>query len=113
MDRNPEHSTHPADFDGEKQQTEALAPENENGEQNDEPAQAQTVAEEARARAASRSDSDTSHVESAVNAPDTQDLVDHMKQMERGNVIDMSAFAGEPNHDDEPDAYGKDTVDKD
>ena len=100
-------------FDGENKQTDRLAPENENSEQLDEPAQAQSVAADAVARATSVLGSDTSHVESAFNAPDAQDLVDHMKQMDRGNTIDMSAYAGEPNHDDEPDTYGKDTTDTD
>jgi hypothetical protein len=113
MARKPEPDNDDARFDGENKQTAALAPENENSEQNDEPAQAQSVAEEAINRATGVLGNDTSHVESAFNALDAQDLVDHMKQMERGNTIDMSAFAGEPNHDDEPDTYGKDTTDKD
>lgn len=103
----------PGKFDGERAQTDALAPENENSEQVDAPAQAQTVTEDAIDRATSVLGSDSSHVESAFNAPDAQDLVDHMKQMDRGNTIDMSAFAGEPNHDDEPDTYGKNAVDTD
>ena len=36
-----------------------------------------------------------------------EDLVDHIKQMDRGG-IDMSAYRGEPNHDDNVDKYGKD-----
>lgn len=113
MAREPESKKDDIRFDGENQQTDALAPENENSEQLDEPAQAQSVTADAIARATSVLGTDSSHVESAFNTPDAQDLVDHMKQMERGNTIDMSAFAGEPNHDDEPDTYGKDTTDKD
>ena len=36
----------------------------------------------------------------------TQDLVDHMRDMESSGRIDMDAFRGEPNHDDEDDTYG-------
>ena len=43
----------------------------------------------------------------------TQDLVDHMRDMERSGRIDMSAFAGEPNMDDEDDTYGTDRDDDD
>lgn len=39
--------------------------------------------------------------------PDEQDLVDHMNQMETSGTIDMSAYEGEPNHDDNVDKYGK------
>lgn len=102
-----------ASFEGENAQTDRLAPENENSEQLDEPSQAQSVVEDALDRTTSVLGTDSSHVESAFNVPDAQDLVDHMKQMDHGNVIDMSAFAGEPNHDDEPDSLGKDTTDHD
>ena len=85
----------------------SLAPETHNDEQDDHREQAQEVAEQALNRATSVFGSDTEHVASAFNAPDAQDLVDHMKQMEHGNTVDMSAYAGEPNHDDNVDKYGK------
>jgi hypothetical protein len=34
-----------------------------------------------------------------------------MRHMEGEGRIDMSAFAGEPNHDDEPETYGGETTD--
>ena len=95
------------DFEGERAQTDALAPENENSEQVDSYAQSQTVAQDAIDRATSVLGANSDHVESAFNTPDAQDLVDHMKQMDNGNTVDMSAYANEPNHDDNVDKYGK------
>lgn len=92
-----------------------LAHENRNREQHDEDTQAQDVAEDAR-----RPDSAvTSPLESTKPetndielAPDsTGDLIDEMRRMEGEGRIDMSAFAGEPNHDDEPGTYGGETTD--
>lgn len=92
-------------------------PEIVNDEQDPTGEQAQDVAEDAR-----REDSRTaSPLESAKPAsggfdpaPDsTGDLVDEMRRMEGEGRIDMSAFAGEPNHDDEPEAYGGETTDDD
>ncbi len=37
----------------------------------------------------------------------TQDTVDHMRDMESSGRIDMGAFRGEDNHDDNEDKYGK------
>ena len=98
----------PSSFDGEKRQTSGLAPENNNSEQADRSAQAQTVAEQARNNSLSVLGlEDSEKLESSLNSVDAQDLVDHMHQMERGNTVDMSAYAGEPNHDDNVDKYGK------
>ena len=83
-----------------------LAPETHNDEQDDHRAQAQEVSEQAQDRSSRVFGSDTSHVDSAFNAPDAQDVYDHMKQMTNGNTVDMSAYAGEPNHDDNVDKYG-------
>ena len=102
---NPEQR--PSKFDGERRQTDTLAPENENSEQVDGYDQAQTVADQAMNRATSVLGTDSDHVESALGAPDAQDLVDHMKQMDRSGTIDMSAYKSEPNHDDNVDKYGK------
>lgn len=97
----------PSKFDGERKQTDALAPENENSEQVDGDAQAQSVADQAIDRATSVLGEGSDHVKSAPGEPDAQDTVDHMNQMKEAGTIDMSAFKGEPNHDDNVDKYGK------
>lgn len=92
-----------------------LPPEAHNDEQDPVGTQAQDVADAAR-----REDSHTaSPLESTKQpahdldpAPDsTGDLIDEMRRMEGEGRIDMSAFAGEPNHDDEPGTYGGQTTD--
>lgn len=83
-----------------------LAPETDNSEQEDEEAQAQTVAEEARAREPGLSDSEKA--KTGDESDDSQDLVDHMRQMDRSGRIDMSAFRGERNDDDEEGMLGPD-----
>ena len=96
----------PTDFKGEKLQTEELAPENINSEQEEDP-QSQTVAEDALDLSTTAFDfEDSEKPASGIDDIDEQDLVDHMKQMERSGSIDMSAYAGEPNHDDNVDKYG-------
>lgn len=96
-----------ASFDGERRQTDELAPENENAEQRDGDAQSQTVADEAQDRAtAAFALEDSEKLERSFDAPDAQDLVDHMNQMDHSGTIDMSAYSGEPNHDDNVDKYG-------
>ena len=97
----------PSKFDGERRQTDELAPENENSEQVEAYDQAQTVADQAMDRATSVLGTNSDHVQSALGAPDAQDLVDHMKQMDRSGTIDMSAYKSEPNHDDNVDKYGE------
>lgn len=83
------------------------APEAFNAEQDDEPAQAQSVADEALGRTSSSFGlSDTEKVASDGDEDGTQDLVDHMRQMESSGIIDMSAFRGERNDDDEEGIYG-------
>ena len=104
---NDNKSKLPSDFDGERRQTDELAPENENSEQVGAYDQAQTVADQAQDVSTTILNTDSEHVKSGLTAPDAQDLVDHMHQMERGNTVDMSAFRGEPNHDDNVDKYGK------
>src|SRR3546814_10105243 len=71
--------------------SEADAPEARNREQDDEAAQAQSVAEAAR-REARLEDSDKQP--SGDAGDDAQDLVDHMRQMERSGRIDMDAYRG-------------------
>ena len=86
------------------------APELHNAEQDDELEQSQTVAEEALAggaRAASPLDSvKVDHDD--LDDDSTQDLIDKMRDMEQSGRIDMGAFLGEPNHDDNEDKYGDD-----
>jgi len=90
-------------------------PEAHNDEQDAVGTQAQDVADAAR-----REDSHTaSPLESTKpeshgydTAPaSTGDLIDEMRRMEGEGRIDMSAFAGEPNHDDEPGTFGGETTD--
>lgn len=83
-----------------------LAPEAHNSEQDDEMAQAQQVAEEA-GNPDDPSPLDSEKVRSGIEGEDTQDLIDHMRDMESSGRIDMGAFAGEPNMDDEDETYGE------
>ena len=79
-----------------------LAPETHNSEQDDEQEQAQTVADQAQAL---RKGDPTASTK--VGGGDVQDLVDHMRDMESSGRIDMGAYRGEPNHDDEDETYGE------
>lgn len=85
-----------------------LPPELHNDEQEDEDTQAQAIADEARGRSTSSFGLEDSEKPrgSSTGEDDTQDLVDHMKQMETSGSIDMSAYRGEPNHDDNVEKYG-------
>lgn len=91
-----------------------LAHETVNQEQRDEDAQAQTVADDAVGRATgSFGTEDGDKPEAAITDRDsTEDLVDHMKQMTKGG-IDMSAYRGEPNMDDNEAKYAGRNVMKD
>ncbi|HEX2811593.1 MAG TPA: hypothetical protein VHO04_02830 [Sphingopyxis sp.] len=86
------------------------APEARNREQDDEEAQAQTVAEAARR---ARSLEDSRKVKARDETDDVEDLVDHMRQMERSGRIDMDAYRGERSDDDEEDELGPGGVDDD
>lgn len=86
-----------------------LAPEMHNDEQDDHRSQAQEIAEQARdhALAAQRStESRKGPNKSGLMNDSTQDVVDHMRDMESSGRIDMDAFRGEPNHDDNVDELG-------
>lgn len=97
----------PSKFDGEPLQTDSLAPENENPEQTDHYRQADTVAGQGRHETLSVLGlEDSEKLEGSLMAPNAEDLVDRMRQMTTSGVIDMSAYAGEPNHDDNVDKYG-------
>ena len=87
-----------------------LAPETHNDEQDDHRNQAQEVAEEAREttrETGSPTESRKSDNKSGLMNDSTQDTVDHMRDMESSGRIDMGAFRGEDNHDDNEDKYGK------
>lgn len=95
----------------EPEQTQAnLAPETHNSEQDDHLAQAQEVAEEAGYQDAEASplDSVKSDEPGEVMDDASQDLIDKMRDMEQSGRIDMSAYRGEPNMDDNEDKYGED-----
>lgn len=84
------------------------APELHNAEQDDELEQAQTVAEEARNKDADASPLDSLKADEPGEVMDdsTQDLIDKMRDMEQSGRIDMGAYRGEPNMDDNEDKYG-------
>ena len=86
------------------------APELHNSEQDDEGEQAQTVADEAlrgAARDSSPLDSVKPDDEGEVLDDSSQDLIDKMRDMEQSGRIDMGAYRGEPNLDDEDETYGE------
>ena len=90
-----------------------LAPEAHNSEQDDEDSQAQTLADEAlRRRAEAFSDSEKVNRGGELGSG-TPDLVDHMNQMATSGRIDMSAFRGERNDDDETGLYGEEADEDD
>ena len=89
-----------------------LAPEAHNAEQDDEGAQAQTVADEV-LRGGGETLSDSEKVPGGDPGDGTPDLVDHMNQMASSGRIDMSAFRGERSDDDEEGAYGADGIEDD
>ena len=86
------------------------APELHNAEQEDELEQAQTVAGEARTKDAEASplDSEKPGDEDDLSDDSTPDLIDKMRDMEQSGRIDMGAYSGEPNMDDDEDKYGED-----
>jgi hypothetical protein len=83
------------------------APEAHNDEQDDERSQAQSIAEEARNKDAEASPLDSIKVGGGIDDDSTQDLIDHMRDMEQSGRIDMDAYAGEENLDDNEDKYGE------
>lgn len=88
----------------------SLAPETFNDEQDDEASQAQTVADEALGHDLGDYGSPTESIKvngSNFEEDSTQDLVDHMRNMERSGRIDMGAYLGEDNMDDNEDKYGE------
>ena len=91
-----------------KEKQEDLAPETHNDEQEDESSQAQVVADNALHPDDGSPTESTKHKGGAYEDDDsTQDLVDHMRDMESSGRIDMGAYQGEPNMDDDEDKYGE------
>lgn len=96
--------------ESQEQRQSALAPETHNDEQDDHRSQAQEVATHARNLAVqgeSPTESEKGPNDSGVMGDSTQDTIDHMRDMENSGRVDMDAFSGEPNHDDNVDKYGK------
>lgn len=88
-----------------------LAPETHDSEQDGEDEQAQSVAEESGYKDAEASPLDSVKPANAgsygqVMDDATQDLIDRMRDMEQSGRIDMGAYRGEPNMDDDEDKYG-------
>lgn len=90
-------------------------PDIENSEQDDEPEQTHTVAEDAlRGEARAPSPLDSVKVHGGIDENDAApDLIDQMRDMEQSGRIDMGAYAGEPNFDDEEDKYGPENKEDD
>lgn len=86
-----------------------LPPETVNAEQDDEASQAQEVADEARGRHSNAFGlSDSEKVRSGDETDEVPDLVDRMRQMESSGRLDLGAFRGERNDDDEEGMFGPD-----
>ena len=90
--------------------TDNVPPEALNREQQDEEAQAQTVAEAAQRE---RPLADSRKPKAKDETDDVEDLVDHKLQMERSGRIDMDAYRGERSDDDEDDQLGPGGIDDD
>ena len=90
------------------------APELHNSEQEDEQAQTHIVAGEALNGEGQRaSPLDSVKVNGGIDESSEQDVIDHMRDMEQSGRIDMGAFSGEPNMDDNEDKYGDDSKEDD
>ena len=91
------------------------APELHNAEQDDELEQAQQVAEEARNKDAEASPLDSTRADEPGEVMDdsSQDLVEKMRDMEQSGRIDMDAYRGERNMDDNEDEYGPENKEDD
>lgn len=97
----------PDRFDEHRGRKEDLPPETDNSEQDqDAEEQAQTVADEARVRGTGPGLGDSEKVSSGDDSDDVPDLVDRIEQMDSSGQIDMGAYRGEPNHDDNADKFG-------
>jgi hypothetical protein len=94
-----------ADTDPKTRPADINDPDAENSEQDDGGSQAQDVASDALRNPYRGGDVETEHGgrsdPTELIPDDTQDLVDHMNDMNRSGRIDMDAFEGEENMDDE------------
>ncbi|MGB3806676.1 MAG: hypothetical protein WA936_05715 [Erythrobacter sp.] len=92
-----------------EQRQSGLAPENHNDEQDDHRSQAQEVSEQAQSERHDEAGGTESRKAASPGvdnvAGNETDLVDEMRDMEDSGRIDNSAFAGEPNHDDNVKKY--------
>lgn len=82
----------------------------ENDEKRDSGSQAQDVADDARVRSTDLSEDSERGGRpnpAQIIPDDTPDLVERMEEMNRSGRIDMDAFAGEPQMDDEESALGQ------
>jgi len=89
------------------------APELHNDEQDDHLSQAHEVTEEARNKDGEHSPLDSVKVNGGIDDNSEQDVIDHMRDMEQSGRIDMGAYRGEPNMDDNEDKYGEDSKEDD
>ena len=106
--KTPDHPERGQPLSQEQRQS-GLAPETHNDEQDDHRSQAQEVARQAQ-NAASKSAGGTESRKPGSPGVDNvageeTDLIDEMRAMEDTGKIDNSAFAGEPNHDDDVSKY--------
>lgn len=95
-----------------EQRMTGLAPETHNDGQDDHRAQAHTLATQAEALTQEiRSPTESEPAGNTMNlfGDSTQDLVEHMRDMESSGRIDMDAFAGEPDHGDRARPAGRST----
>ena len=95
----------------------ALASETHNKSQDDAGEQAQTIADEALGRGSDFGTGDSEKPEytgfSENDDDSTPDLVDTMNQMVSSGHIDMGAFRGERNDDDDEDGLGEQGIEDD
>lgn len=102
----PDPRDHPQHAEPIKQSTD-FAPETVNLSEEDEDAQSQSVAADAAVLDANPFGlEDSFKVSSGSPEDDVEDLVDHMHSMVRSGRIDMDAFRGERNDDDEEGVLG-------
>lgn len=88
----------------------------ENSEQAEAGTQAQDVADDAIVRSTDLSEDSERGGRpnpAQIIPDDTEDLVEKMEAMNRSGRIDMDAYAGEPQMDDEEDIYGQTDSDDD
>ncbi len=92
-----------------EQRQSGLAPETHNDEQDDHRSQAQEVAEDAQDPSSGEAGGTESRKPASPDvdgiAGGATDMIDEIRKMEDTGRIDNSAYAGEPNHDDNTSKY--------